>query len=73
MSCKVLKDKRYEPPSLFSNIVRDADAAWGAVTRMITINRPLKDGFRIPDPPPVKNAKGGGVGYCYKKSGAMRK
>jgi hypothetical protein len=74
MSCTVLKKKGYEAPSLFSNLKSGAEDAWGAVSRMVVINRGNKDDFRIPDPsPPTKRVKGEGVGHCYKKSGALRK
>ena len=73
MSCTVLKKKGYEAPSLFSNLTTGAENAWGAVSRMVVINKGAKDDFRIPDPPPLtKRAKGGGVGYCYKKTGQLK-
>ena len=74
MSCTVLKKKGYEAPSLLSNLTRGAEDAWGAVSRMVVINRRTKDDFRIPDPPPSeKRIKGDGVGHCYKKSVPLRK
>jgi hypothetical protein len=74
MSCTVLKKKGVEAPSILHDLTRDAGAIWERVTNAIHINRSGKDDFRIPDPPqPKKSKSGGGVGYCYKKSGTIRK
>ena len=73
MSHSVLNKKSYEAPSMLSNLVNSADAAWDTITRTVSINRTKPGEFRIPSPPPQKKTKvaGGGVGHSYKKSGQI--